>query len=157
MNDPSGASWSRFAEQAPEFAQRVEARLTANLHHVLATIRPSGAPRLNGSEVHVADGEVTLGMMTGSHKLADVHRDARVEIHTAPLEDDLANGDAKLWGRLISTGAVVPDDESGDGAAPEGTMFRLELSGVSLVRIEGDELVLSTWTPDVGEREIRRR
>ncbi|MEM9747784.1 MAG: pyridoxamine 5-phosphate oxidase [Actinomycetota bacterium] len=156
MNDPRGTSWSRFAEEAPEFAQRVEARLNANLHHVLATIRPSGAPRLNGSEVHVANGEVTLGMMTGSHKLADVRRDARIEIHTAPLEDDLANGDAKLWGRLISTGAVVGDDDA-DGGAPEGTMFRLELSGVSLVRVEGDELVLSTWAPDVGEREIRRR
>jgi hypothetical protein len=141
-------SWHRFAEEAPALAVQVRSRLEAHRHHVLGTIRPDGAPRLSGSEAHVVDGELTIGMMAGSRKLADVSRDPRVELHTAPIEPDLAEGDAKLWGVAIAAASL---------AEPAGTMFRIELAGASLVRVEGDELVLSTWRPGAGAQQIRRR
>ncbi len=141
-------SWRRFAQEAPELASRVRARLEAYRHHVLGTVRPDGAPRLSGSEAHVVDGELTFGMMSGSHKLADLRRDPRMELHTAPLDPDLVEGDAKLWGAAVAVRELED---------PPGVLFRVQLEGVSLVRVEFDELVVSTWRPGAGERTIRRR
>ena len=86
-------------------------------------------------------------MMPASHKLADVLRDPRVEIHSAPLEPDLAGGDAKVAGRLRQVGAAADGD---------GSMFELEVELVSLVRVDGDQLEFTIWRPDTGLRTIRR-
>ncbi|MFN2555656.1 MAG: pyridoxamine 5'-phosphate oxidase family protein [Nitriliruptorales bacterium] len=141
------ASWAEFERAAPELAAAFRSRFEANLHHVIGTIRADGSPRLSGTEVRIGDGEVTLGMMPDSKKLADVRRDPRVEIHSAPLETDLAGGDAKLAGSL---------SEQGSTHEPEGTSFGLRIALASLVRVEGNELVLMIWRPGRGTREIRR-
>lgn len=140
------ASWQRVREEAPELAASVRARFAANLHHVIGTLRADGAPRLSGTEVGVDD-EVRLGMMPGSRKLEDVRRDPRVEIHSAPLEDDLRDGDAKLSGRLVDAGPVE---------GQPGSAFTLDIECVGLVRVVDDELVLTTWTPGAGVRTTRR-
>lgn len=142
--------WSRFAADAPQLADQVRQRFAANLHHVLGTLRPDGAPRLSGTEVTIEADAITLGMMAGSHKLADVRRDPRVELHSAPLEDDLAAGDAKLTGHLVELDGGVPGQ-------PDAGRFELLLTGVSLVQVQGDELVFRTWAPGRGQRERRRR
>ncbi len=86
--------------------------------------------------------------MDDSHKLDDVRRDPRVELHSAPLEDDLAEGDAKLSGRLVPAGRPTGLD---------GFMFTLDLERVSLVRVDGDELVFTMWDPVRGRRSVRRK
>ncbi len=144
-----GTSWGTFVEAAPELAGRIRARFAANLHHVIGTVRPGGAPRLSGTEVRIGDDQVTVGMMPGSRKLDDVRRDPRVELHSAPLEEDLAEGDAKLAGRL------VPMD--GPAGGVPGSHFRLAIELASLVRVEGDELVIVTWRPGDRVRTVRRR
>lgn len=145
----NGATWAEFAEDAPELADRIRARFSANLHHVIGTIRADGAPRLSGTEVEIGDDDVTIGMMPRSRKLEDVRRDQRVELHSAPLEEDLADGDAKLAGTLTE----VPAPE---GGVP-GTYLRLDIELASLVQVVGDELVLTTWRPGRATRETRRR
>ncbi len=150
--DPSHqprAGWATVIAEAPELAAAVRARFAACPHHVLATVRASGAPRLSGTEVRVDDRAVSLGMMPASHKLADVRRDPRVELHSAPLEEDLAEGDAKLAGRLVD----VADDE----VSQNGASFELAVDLVSLVRVDRDQLVFSTWRAGHGPREIRRQ
>lgn len=142
-----GASWAQLVEEAPDLAARVRDRSAVNLHHVLATVRADGAPRLSGTEVAIGDEELTIGMMPASHKLADVRRDPRVELHSAPIEDDLAAGDAKLAGRL------APLDRHGQ---EEGAFFRLSIEGVSLVQVGDDELIFTTWRPGRG-LAVRRR
>lgn len=153
MTDPGNAGdevgWDVFARAAPTLAPRIRARFAANLHHVIGTLRLDGAPRLSGTEVQIDAGSCRLGMMAGSRKLADVRRDPRVEIHSAPLEEDLAAGDAKLTGRLVELDGGVPR-EPGAGA------FELRLHRVALVRVDGDELEVATWTPATGERYVRR-
>jgi hypothetical protein len=144
------APWSTFVAEAPTLAAAVRARFEANLHHVLGTIRPDGAPRLSGTELRFEDEQVTLGMMPGSRKLSDVRADPRVELHSAPLEEDLARGDAKLCGHLVE---IVRNEPGHEGAG----FFRLELALVSLVRVAADELVLQTWRPGRGTGETRRR
>lgn len=139
-------TWQDFAEAAPELAAAVHRRFAAHRHHLLATIRPSGAPRLSGTEVEFDD-QVRIGMMDGSHKLDDVRRDPRVELHSAPLEEDLAEGDAKLTGRLVPAGRI---------ADVGGFAFVLDLERAALVRVEGEELVFDTWAPSTGTRTLRR-
>lgn len=156
MNEPEAhaiddrvatASWREFGGAAPELAEAIRSRFEASLHHVLGTIRADGSPRLSGTEVGINQDEVTVGMMAGSKKLSDVQRDPRVELDSAPLETDLAAGDAKLAGSLA---------EQGSTREAAGTSFRLQISLASLVRVEDDELVLTTWRPDSGVREVRR-
>ena len=146
----AGSTWEVFTTDAPELARRVRARFTSNLHHVIGTLRPNGAPRLSGTEVDIGPDGVRIGMMAGSRKLADVRRDPRVEVHSAPLEENLAEGDAKLAGRLVEVDSGEPE-HAGAGR------FELVLELVSLVRVDGDELVFATWQPGRGERQTRRR
>lgn len=148
-DDGGGVTWADLVEDSPELAERIAARFSANLHHVLGTLREDGAPRLSGIEVTIGDGRVTVGMMPGSRKLADVRRDPRVELHSAPLEEDLAHGDAKLGGVLVA----VPEP---DGGVP-GSYFELRILLASLVRVDGDELTFTVWRPERGSRTIRRR
>lgn len=140
--------WATFADEAPELAAVVAGRFAGHLHHILGTIRADGAPRLSGTEVYVEGGQLRVGMMPDAHKLADVLRDPRVEIHSAPLELDLATGDAKVAGRLRPSGSP-PDGQP-------GSMFDLDIERVGLVRVDGDELELTTWQPGRGVRTIRR-
>lgn len=141
-------TWNDVTESAPEFAASVAARFSANLHHLLATIRADGSPRISGTEVTIG-ADVGLGMMADSRKLADVGHDPRVEIHSAPLEEDLAAGDAKIGGRLIAAGAPP------EGAP--GAMFVVDIARVSLVQVDGEELVVSVWRPGLGLKVTRRR
>lgn len=149
-SDTGSAAWATVVAEAPDLAGRVHARFAGHRHHVVGTVRPCGAPRLSGTEVQIDERTVTLGMMPGSHKLADVRRDPRVEIHSAPLEEDLAEGDAKVAGHLVE---VPGGGTDGAGAG----FFELAIELVSLVRVEDDHLVLSTWRPDRGIGQIRRR
>lgn len=134
--------------EAPDLARAITDRFQANLHHILGTIRPDGSVRLSGTEVTINDDQVGVGMMPESHKLSDVRRDPRVELHSAPLEDDLRSGDAKLAGRLVDVGET-------DGQT--GTAFRLDVTMASLVKVSGDQLEFTTWSPTTGLQVRYRR
>jgi hypothetical protein len=140
-------SWANFEADAPALAEQVKGRFTGHLHHIIGTIRRSGAPRLSGSEVKIEDGEVSLGMMADSQKLLDVRRDPRVQIHSAPVEVDMAAGDAKLTGRLVATSELED---------PDGTGFVLDIEGVSLVQVRDDLLIVSSWRPGAGVKVVER-
>ena len=45
------ATWEDFEQEAPEPAALVRARFEAEKHHVLATLRKDGSPRVSGTEV----------------------------------------------------------------------------------------------------------
>jgi hypothetical protein len=150
--DPSGAvyaTWAQFREDAPDLARRIRERFEANRHHVIGTIRADGTPRLSGTEVAFERDVMTVGMMADSRKLGDVVRDKRVEIHSAPLEEDLAHGDAKVSGMLVAS-----DD---DVAPREGVVFRLLIRRASLVQVADDELVITVWRPGEGTRLVTRQ
>lgn len=140
------ATWAELEAAAPELAAAIRGRFAASLHHVLGTIRRDGSPRLSGTEVAIDDEEIRLGMMPGSHKLRDVRRDPRVELHSAPLERTLVEGDARLAGTLVEDGG----DES------DGAFFRLAIQRAGLVRVVGRELEVTSWTPAGGPTVQRR-
>ena len=149
-------SWSQLAEDAPEFAQRVRERFDVGTNKTIATLRRDGSPRISGTELEFDDRMVTLGMMPGSRKLADVLRDPRVAIHSPTLEppakpSDWA-GDAKLSGRLV---AIPPP--AGD-APPGAGYFCLDIREAVLTYVDETEthLIIQSWIEGRGYGELRR-
>lgn len=135
------STWEALSAQAPELAGSIAARFDANEHHVIGTIREDGSVRLSGIEADITPHRVGVGMMPDSLKLDDVRRDARVELHSAPLDPKLVEGDAKLRGVLIEDG--VPEGRP-------GTVFTLRIDNASLVKVVGDQLEFTTWSPRSG-------
>lgn len=144
------ATWAQFTAAAPELAARIEAKFTATKHHVLATLRPDGAPRVSGTEVELRDGEMLLGSMPGSVKARDLQRDGRFAIHANPGEPTMEGGDAKVSGVAIE----VDHDK-----APEYHLFRLDIRQAVLTWVHpaGDRLVIEWWTPQRGVRRTERK
>ncbi len=154
------SSWSEFATSQPELAASVEARLKATKHHVLATLRRDGSPRVSGTEVQFHAGDLTAGMMHGSRKALDLLREPRFALHANPGDGSMAGGDAKLAGRayeVVDPGelatyvdAVLPP--------PPFHLFRLDLDEVVLTSLhpDGDRLVIETWRPGRGVQRIER-
>src|SRR4030095_62458 len=78
------ATWSEIESAAPELAGRARAAFDAHKHKVLATLRRDGSPRISGIEATIADGELWLGMMTGSRQALAPPRAPRLPPPRAP-------------------------------------------------------------------------
>ncbi|MCQ4083069.1 pyridoxamine 5'-phosphate oxidase family protein [Streptomyces sp. RB6PN25] len=136
------ATWQQFEEEAPRLAAAVRARFEAHRHHVLATLRKDGSPRVSGTEARIRDGQLTLGSMPGAVKARDLRRDARFALHANPGDGSMDGGDAKVAGRAV---------EVADHA------FRLELTEAVLTSVQdGERLLIQLWRPGSAVREIRR-
>src|ERR1700682_2996741 len=70
-----------FEAEAPEFASRVRALLSSRKHLTMATLRRDGSPRISGTEVEFAGGQLQIGSLPGAVKALDLRRDPRVAIH----------------------------------------------------------------------------
>lgn len=151
------ARWSEFAAAEPELAAQVHAILTARKHHTLATLRKDGSPRVSGIEVGLADGDLLLGMMPDSLKLADVRRDPRVALHALsddPPEHDQGawKGDAKVAGQVMARAARPEQDE------PPGPRFWIDITEIVLTHLDAaaTQLEMVSWHPGRG-REVSCR
>ena len=163
------ARWSAFAAAAPDLASQIAVRFEAHLHHVLGTLTRDGSPRLSGTEARFHAGDLWLGCMPASVKARDLLRDPRFALHSAPVDVEMADGDAKLSGtvqrvadldaitafmRAIGHGDAIPEGGTVDvGAA---TAFVCDVGSATLTRVVGDHLTLTTWTPGAGvvERHV---
>jgi hypothetical protein len=153
--------WSALEDGHPSFAASLARRFAAHPHHVLATLRADGSPRLSGLEVTFRWGALWLGMMHSSRKAADLRRDPRFALHSNPgAGTDLAGGDARISGRATE----VTDPEAlaryAGGQAPMPSRFHLFRTGITeavLTTVEDDALVLRVWDARRGLRTIRRR
>ena len=151
----TAVEWTEFERADPDLAQRVQQRLASHLHAVMATLRADGAPRLSGMEVPVRSGQLWLAMMPESQKAADLARDRRFALHSAPDAESLPEGDARI------DGLAVPAD------AAQTEMFMAEhrhhiedptkmvlyvglIRRAVLVRVADDQLLIESWTPATG-------
>lgn len=142
-------SWAAFGEAAPELCRAVQERFGRYRHHVLATLRADGSPRLTGLEADFHDGELWLGMMPDSRKALDLRRDPRFALHANPgAGAELEDGDVRLSGRAV---------EEGDAAQRGHHQFRVELTEVVRVSLEAPEICMDVWRPGEPVRTLRRR
>ena len=149
-------SWDDVAAAEPDFAARVRALFEAQKHMTMATLRRDGSPRISGTEARFADGEVVLGMGSGSRKALDLRRDPRLALHSPtvdPPEGDPSAwvGDAKIAGLAVT--AADPD------ATPDAAHFRIDITEVVLTRVgsPADHLVIESWHPGRGLERLERR
>jgi hypothetical protein len=153
------ATWQQFAAEAPELAAAVRARLEATKHHVLATLRRDGSPRVSGTEVTFFGSDLLVGSMWGAMKARDLQRDGRFALHANPGDGSMEGGDAKLAGRAVEV--TDPDELRAFTKAEEPPepyhLFRLRLDLAVLTTVEGDRLVIQRWRPGGPPRRTERR
>ncbi|MEV7021656.1 pyridoxamine 5'-phosphate oxidase family protein [Kitasatospora sp. NPDC093558] len=145
------ATWQDFEQEAPDLAPLVRARFEANKHHVLATLRKDGSPRVSGTEVDFIGADAMLGSMYGSVKARDLQRDGRFALHSHPGDETMAGGDSKLSGRAVELTdetelaayvADLPEPPPGPFHA-----FRLDLAQVVHTGLADGHLWVFNWHP----------
>lgn len=154
------ATWREFESSAPDLAVAVKARFTANKHHVLATIRKDGSPRVSGTEVDFTDGDtLRLGSMPNALKARDLQRDSRFAIHSNPGHHSMNGGDAKIAGRAVELTDPSVLREIFDAAPPElvpYNVFDLDIEEVVLTSIVDDRMQIDLWQPGSAVRTFTR-
>lgn len=153
--------WAELAQSVPEFAAALRSRFESHKHCLIATVRAGGAPRLSGIEAWFWEGDLMLGMMPASRKADDLERDGRFELHSAPTDLELTEPDARIWGSADREADPAAIARFADSLPYEGdpgpmVLFRCALEGAALIRAEGDELVIESWTPHGGMRRQAR-
>ena len=154
------ASWAEVEREAPELAGAARGFLAAHKHLTLATVRRDGSPRISGSEIQLADGELWFGSMWKAMKALDLRRDPRFAIHSgSPDPDDGWEGDAKLAGRAVE----VDDPElkrarGGEAGDEDYHLFRADIEELVVVRLNDarDKLVIESWHPGRGVERVER-
>ena len=146
------ASWAEFEAAQPEFASRVRTLLASRKHLTMATLRRDGSPRISGTEVEFADGQLRIGSMPGAVKALDLRRDPRVAIH-GPTDDPPA-GNASGWRGEAKIAGAATEVESGSSAH----RFLIDIHEAVITRLNEarNRLVVESWTTDRGYRIIER-
>ncbi len=95
-------TWAQFAEEAPDLASFGRTRLEGRIAY-LATIRPSGAPRLHPvSPVFAANG-LFVYMSPSSPKASDLRRDSRYTVHCSVEDHHGGEGEFLISGCALET------------------------------------------------------
>jgi hypothetical protein len=130
----------------------VRDRFAARKHCTIATLRSDGSPRISGTEVEFADGEVRIGSMPNAVKARDLLRDPRLSLHSPTVDPPEAEptaweGEAKISG----TAVPVPSEDASH-------RFAIDITEAVVTHLdaEGPQLVITSWHPDRGVSEARR-
>lgn len=160
-------TWNDVTIAAPELSALVQARFEATGLALLATLRADGAPRISGIEPSFWEGELWLGSMWESRKALDLRRDPRLALHSATVDKDVKEGDARIAGRAVevdddarkqSFGRSLQEDTGFDpNEHGPWHLFRVDVTELSMIRPGGDHLVVDVWHPGEAPRRIERR
>src|SRR5687767_11771746 len=147
-------SWGEVETEIPELAALARRFLDAHVHKTLATLRRDGSPRISGTEVIFAEGELWLGSMWLAVKARDLRRDPRFALHSGSEDPPAWSGDAKIAGRveeIEDAGHKAAIIGHQGGSAP-AHLFRTDVTELSVVRLNEsrDKLVIESWHPDRG-------
>lgn len=161
------ATWEELTAAAPLISAIFTRRhaATGNLC-MLATLRSDGFPRISPMEPRVFEGQLWIGGMPGTTKFRDLGRDPRFCLHTATVDTQVTDGDAKLWG-------VVHDVQDKDlhqryaedlyqdiGLDLRGQEFApfyaADLTGASAVEVGEGHMDVTIWNPGAPERVVRK-
>jgi len=160
-------TWQEFTQAAPRIAEVFARRhAAAGSLCMLATLRSDGYPRISPMEPRIFEGELWLVGMPGTTKFRDLARDPRFCLHTATVDTEVKEGDAKLWGTVVH----VPDrelhrrwaaslfEETGfDLRGQEfDTFYAADLTAASAVEVGGGHMDVTIWKPGEAERVVRK-
>lgn len=160
-------TWKDFTESAPRiaavFARRHAA--TGNLC-MLGTLRSDGYPRISPVEPRVFEERLWIVGMPRTTKFRDLGRDPRFCLHTATIDPNVSDGDAKLWGvvedvhdkALQQRFAAALFEETGLDLRGQDFdhFYAADLTGGSAVEYTDGELKITIWRPGEPERVVRK-
>lgn len=161
------ATWQEFTSGAPRtgaiFTRRHAA--TRNLC-LLATLRADGFPRISPIEPRTFEGRLWIVGMPHTTKFDDLARDPRFSLHTATVDSQVRDGDAKMWGvvedvrdpDLHQRFAEALFDETGMDLRGRtfDHLYAADIRGASAVEFDGNHLVVTIWKPGTPERTVRK-
>ncbi len=156
------ASWSEIEAEAPALTALAREFLDAFVHKTLATLRRDGSPRISGTELIFAEGELWLGSMWQSLKARDLQRDPRFALHSGSADPEAGwRGDAKVAGRVQES----RDEDlrvrifGGKGGPEPAHLFRCEVAELAVVSLPDppDLLVIEAWHEGRGVTRRERR
>lgn len=160
------ATWTEFVATAPQIAAVFLRRhRAANNLCMLATLRSDGFPRISPMEPRIFEDQLWLTGMPKTTKYFDLQRDPRFCLHTATMDTQVGDGDAKLWGRAytVADGALRERfaealfDEIGlDLRGQDFDLIGAEITGASSVQVDGGHLDVTVWKPGEPERVVRK-
>jgi hypothetical protein len=161
------ATWEELAAAAPRIAAVFVRRhaATGNLC-MLGTIRPDGFPRVSPMEPRFFEDQLWISGMPGTAKFRDLARDPRFCLHTATVDTEVKEGDAKIWGRVedVMDEALhqryAEDMFQQTGFDIRGQKFehcfKANISGAAAVEVGGGHLDVTVWREGAGERVVRK-
>ena len=141
------AAWAEIEAEAPDLTGLARGLFEAHVHKTLATLRRDGSPRISGTEMEFADGEVRFGSMPKAVKALDLQRDPRFALHSGSEDPPGWSGDAKIAGRAQEIDH--PDDHH---------LFRADITELVVVRLNEarDKLIVESWHPGRGVSRLER-
>ncbi|MEW1903954.1 pyridoxamine 5'-phosphate oxidase family protein [Streptomyces sp. NPDC086147] len=148
--EDTGTTWPAFEAAEPDLAATVRERFGQFTHHVLATLRKDGSPRLSGIEADFRDGELRFGMMPNSRKALDLRRDPRFALLANPGPGTgMGGGDVRISGRAVEVTdpGALERYAAGVGVPLPFHLFRAEPTEVVRTRVDGEEIVFRSWVP----------
>jgi hypothetical protein len=118
----------------------------------MATLRRDGSPRISGTEIEFANGELQIGSMPRSVKALDLRRDPRIAIH-GPTEDPPSGAPAAWKGEAKIAGIAIEVESEGPAHR-----FIIDVREAVITHLNeaGDRLVIESWSPARGLRTDQR-
>ena len=145
-------SWAEFEAAEPDFAARVRALMTSRKHLTMATLRRDGSPRISGTEVEFAGGQLRIGSMPGAVKALDLRRDSRVAIH-GPTDDPPVDNPGAWKGEAKVAGTAIEVESGGTG---QRFLIDVQEAVVTHLNEAGNRLVVESWREGRGYRRFER-
>ncbi|WP_205876709.1 pyridoxamine 5'-phosphate oxidase family protein [Mycobacterium camsae] len=159
-------TWTEFVTAAPRIADTfIRRHRAARNLCMLATLRADGFPRISPMEPRIFEDVLWISGMEDTTKYRDLRRDPRLCLHTATVDTEVKDGDAKLFGRAY----VVPygdqhrrfadalfEDIGLDLRGRPFDLIGVDIAGASAVHVSDDHLDITIWKPGQAERVVRK-
>lgn len=160
-------SWKQFTEAAPRIATIFlrRHRATGNLC-MLGTLRSDGFPRISPVEPRVFEDQLWIVGMPATTKFRDLHRDPRFCLHTATVDTEVKEGDAKLFGVVEDVRDAALQQRFAEALYEETGLdirgqeldhfYRAEVIDGSAVEVTDGHLDITIWKRGEPERVVRK-
>lgn len=159
-------TWTEFVEAAPRISGIfIRRHAAAGKLCMLATLRSDGFPRISPVEPRVFEGQLWIVGMPDTTKFRDLGRDPRFCVHTATVDTQVIDGDAKLWGTVRDVrdlalhqrfAAALFEEIGLDLRGQEFDHFyAADLTGAS-VEVADGHMDVTIWKPGEPERVVRK-
>jgi hypothetical protein len=161
------ATWEEFAAAAPRIAEIfVRRHAAAGNLCMLATLRADGFPRISPMEPRIFEGTLWIGGMPGTAKFRDLLANPRFSLHTATVDTQVTDGDAKVWETVEDVHDDALHQRYAEALFAETGLdlrgltfphfFRADIVGGASVAVGGGHMDVTMWREGGTERVVRK-